>query len=181
MTVREIYEGSDGDATKTLYARLDTFGPIGFIAKNLFRACKASERAKLYSRKFKGDAYQKKQWSLGLLCDALAVHGPTAGIRFGWKNDPATVGYPWILYVDLPTGQVSFHSPTRGIGPDYLFAWDGARTSRNRIIDWTEVVLGERPAPPPTAFREVIDEVATVTEEDYETLLFKWKQKNGLA
>ena len=182
MTVREIYEGSDGDATKALYARLDTLGPIGFIAKNLFRACKASERAKIYSRKFKGDAYQKKQWSLGLLCDSLAIHAPKENIRYGWKRDPQPpVGFPWVLYVDLPTGQASFHSPTRGVGPDYPGEWEQSRKSRNRIIDFVEVILGERTAPTPTPFRQVIDEVKTVTPEDYESLLFKWKQKNGLA
>lgn len=40
-----------------------------------------------------------------------------------------------ILYVDLPSGQVSFHSPTRGDGPDYDGAWDEIKdASRERII-----------------------------------------------
>lgn len=37
MTALEVYEGSNGDATKALYAKLETFGPIGVIAMNLFR------------------------------------------------------------------------------------------------------------------------------------------------
>jgi len=188
MTVREIYEGSDGNATKALYARLDEFGPIGFIAKNLFRACKASERAKLYSRRYKGDAYQKKQWSLGLLCDALAVHGPAAGIRYGWKIDPQPpVGYPWILYVDLPTGQVSFHSPTRGVGPDYPGEWSGKHTSKENIILWTAHLMGEAvgglipntaQAPPPLVIESCA--VRKNDEDDYFAQLEAWKRKHGL-
>lgn len=64
-------------------------------------------------------AYDRKQWSLRNLCDALLTHGATLGITWGWRRDPAVTFNPWVLYVELPTGQVSFHSPTRGDGPDY--------------------------------------------------------------
>ena len=46
-------------------------------------------------------------------------HAAGLGIAWGWKQDPATINYPWVLYVDLPTGQVSYHSQFRGEGPDY--------------------------------------------------------------
>lgn len=36
MTPMEIYLGSDGEATKALYARLEAAGPIGAVAMNLF-------------------------------------------------------------------------------------------------------------------------------------------------
>jgi hypothetical protein len=38
MTVREIFNGSDGDATRALFSRLEKLGPIGLVAINLFRA-----------------------------------------------------------------------------------------------------------------------------------------------
>jgi hypothetical protein len=47
-----IYHGSNGALTVDLYARLEALGPAGIVAMNLFRAAKASERAKVYTRKF---------------------------------------------------------------------------------------------------------------------------------
>ncbi len=38
MTVLEIYDGSDGDATKGLYRELCELGAAGELAMNLFRA-----------------------------------------------------------------------------------------------------------------------------------------------
>jgi hypothetical protein len=40
-----------------------------------------------------------------------------AGVKFGWRRDGG--GVPWVVYFDMPTGQVSFHVDTRGEGPDY--------------------------------------------------------------
>lgn len=143
MTALEIYLGSDGEATKALYARLEQLGPVGIVALNLFRAQKSSERAKHYRRRFKGMAYEKKQWRLGNLCDALAQHGAALGIRHGWKQDPMQPYYPWVLYVDLQTGQqASFHSPTRGSGPDYPGDWDHEQKSAQRIIAWVDRLIG---------------------------------------
>src|ERR1700676_464322 len=63
-TILSIYAGSNGDATKALYASLEKRGPVGLIALNLFRACKASERAKIYrGRSYKGAAYDKLRTS----------------------------------------------------------------------------------------------------------------------
>ena len=88
MTVHEIYIGSDGDATKALYERLATLGPAGVVALNLFRAVKCSTRAKKYSRRFKGEAYDRKNWSLANLCQELAKSADALGIVWGWKIDP---------------------------------------------------------------------------------------------
>jgi hypothetical protein len=48
IDVALVYEGSNGDATRVLYARLEALGPIGAIAVNVFRAHKSSARAKVY-------------------------------------------------------------------------------------------------------------------------------------
>jgi hypothetical protein len=138
-----IYNGSDGGATKALYERLQSIGPVGVVALNIFRAQKASGRAKEYSRRFKGVAYDKKQWSMANLCDVLEKHGAELNILFGWKQDPEQPYYPWVLYVTLPTGQCSFHSPVRGKGPDYSGDWDGSTGSAARIIRWVQAVLDE--------------------------------------
>ncbi len=118
--VLSIYQGSDGVATKALYARLAALGPMGVIAVNLFRAQKASERAKQYrGGRFRAAAYERKQWSIDNLCTALAEHGVSAGLVYGWGEDETQPVYCFVFYVDLPTGQVSFHSSFRGEGPDY--------------------------------------------------------------
>ena len=143
MNPREIYLGSDGEATKSLYSHLERRGPLGMIALNLFRAQKCSARAKVYRGGIRGQgsykrmAYERKSWSMDLLCRALIEHGAALNIRFGWKEDPRTVfgqDASWVLYVELPAGQVSFHSPTRGTGPDYTREWDQQHSSEERII-----------------------------------------------
>lgn len=149
LDVLRIYDGSDGDATKALYAQLEARGPVGVVAVNLFRAQKASARAKVYrggvpgKGSYRGMAYERKQWSLTNLGAVLGQHAAALGIRYGWQLDAETAGFPWVLYVDLPSGQVSFHAPGRGVGPDYPDAWDGVRdASAGRICVWIATVLG---------------------------------------
>jgi len=147
----EIYKGSDGEATKALYARLSERGPLGLIAVNLFRAQKCSERAKVYrggirgKGRYKDMAYERKQWSMDNLCAVLVEHGGALKIVWGWKPDPGTLfgeRESYVLYVETPNGQCSFHSPTRGKGPDYPNEWDGQRGETvQRVIDFTEAVL----------------------------------------
>jgi hypothetical protein len=133
-----IYEGSNGDATKALYTKLEALGPAGVVAMNLFRASKCSARAKVYrGGGFRRDAYDRKNWSIANLCTAL--NSGRAQAPWGWKQDPHQEFHCWVLYVDLPTGQTSFHSATRGEGPDYPGDWDGVpEASAGRILRWIE-------------------------------------------
>lgn len=142
----QIYTGSNGEATTALYKHLETLGPAGIVAVNLFRACKCSERAKVYSRRYKGDAYGRKQWSLDQLALALQKH-PELGIRWGWKIDPSQTFHNWVIYVDLPRGQVSFHTASRGVGPDYPGEWDGQGLSAQRIVSHVQNLLDTHTAP----------------------------------
>lgn len=142
MSPRSIYDGSDGAATQALYDRLTTFGAIGIIALNLFRASKCSGRAKEYSRRWKGPTYDRKNWSLENLHKALLEHAELLKLRWGWKEDPKQEFHKQVLYVDLPTGQASFHSANRfEKGIDYPGEWDGSGESANRIVRFTELVL----------------------------------------
>ncbi len=149
----DIYLGSDGEATKRYYAELEAIGPIGIVATNLFRAQKCSARAKVYRGGIRGRgsyrsmAYDRKQWAMDNLCRALAEHSESLGIRYGWKRDEATVfgnRASWVLYLELPQGQVSFHSPTRGEGPEFAGDWDGVRRSMERILQFCDEVLMNR-------------------------------------
>jgi hypothetical protein len=134
-----IYQGSNGDATKALYAELEQLGPIGLIGVNLFRACKCSERAKAYRKGpgHKTAAYDRKDWSIGNLARALQAN-QVLGLKWGWALDEELRGrgdpHHHIIYIELPTGQVSFHTGQRHDGPDFAGQWDGARgVAPNRI------------------------------------------------
>lgn len=154
MNVAAIYAGSNGDETKALYALLQTRGVRGAVAMNLFRAQKCSARAKVYRGgipgrgSYSGMAYERKDWSLRELVKILTAHAGELDLRWGWQEDTAQVYHRWVLYVDLPSGQVSFHTAGRGDGPEYPGRWDGVRdVSPTRIIQWCEAVLADRDAP----------------------------------
>jgi len=140
--VRLIYEGSDGDATRALYDELAAKGPLGIIAVNLFRAQKCSARAKIYrTGHYSTLAYGRKNWSLDQLAAVLnAADAPC--FRWGWGTDSLTIKFPWVLYVDLPQGQVSFHAAVKGEGPMYPGAWDGVEdASTDRILAFVDAIL----------------------------------------
>lgn len=147
--IMSVYTGSNGDDTRALYEALALVGPLGLVAVDVFRACKASERAKLYRGGVRGKgsfrrmAYDRKGWAIDNLTRTLTAHGEALGIGWGWGEDRATPGYHWVLYVDLPTGQVSFHAPARGGGPDYAGAWDGIKgAGPQRVCSFCARVLG---------------------------------------
>ena len=131
-TILRIYQGSNGEATKMLYRDLEAFGPMGTIALNLFRASKCSERAKMYrvGGGFKTAAYDRKDWSIRNLAHEL-WRPFDHDLTWGWAVDEALRdrGDPHhhILYIELPTGQVSFHVGQRYDGPDFDGKWDGVR------------------------------------------------------
>lgn len=146
--VLAVYLGSDGDATRALYARLEKLGAAGAVAVNLFRAHKASARAKLYRGGLPGQgsyrrmAYDRKQWALDNLCSALLRHAEALGLVWGWGVDPQQPMHCNVLYLDLPGGQVSFHTAGRGEGPDYAGGWDGVRdVGAERVCRWIAAQL----------------------------------------
>lgn len=143
--VLRVYHGSDGDATTALYERLWRLGPAGAIAVNLFRACKNSARAKVYrGGGYRGAAYDRKQWAMDNLDKTLWQHAGALDLRWGWGEDEKQTYHRWVLYVDLPTGQVSFHTKDRGTGPDYPAKWDGAvDASAGRICRWCAQLLSK--------------------------------------
>lgn len=149
MNVIQIFEGSDGDLTKRLYAELESIGPVGQVAMNLFRAQKASTRAKVYRGgnlrgRYSDQAYAKKQWSMDNLCAILSLHADGLGIVWGWGQDLKQTYHNQVLYVELPNGQVSFHTSERGQGPDYGGTWDRSGNSAGRILTFCQAVLNGR-------------------------------------
>jgi hypothetical protein len=147
MKAFDVFAGSDGALTRAYYARLLERGNPGIVAMNLFCAQKCSTRAKKYHGGLPGKgsyskmAYERKNFSLQELCKALFEHGPEVGITFGWKKDPSQDFASWVLYVDLPNGQVSFHCTVRYEGPDYPGDWDEQRASEIRILAFCDSVF----------------------------------------
>lgn len=149
MNVHAIYEGSDGEATRALYVRLTEMGPAGVVALNLFRAQKCSARAKVYRGgnrhgSYKGQAYGRKEYSLRELCAALEQHGADLQIAWGWKEDPAQEFHRWVLYVELPSGQVSFHAATAIGQRRFAGEWDRSHNSASRIVCHVASLLGQK-------------------------------------
>lgn len=147
--VYRTYSGSDGEATKALYAQLEQLGPVGIVAVNLFRACKTSERAKEYRRgAHRHEAYGRKNWSLENLSKVLTEHAAALKIVWGWGYDEKTIAFEHVLYVEIPNiGQLSFHCGERFEGPDYPGEWDGMKGSGpGRICVWAARLLEQKVA-----------------------------------
>jgi len=114
---------------------------------NLFRACKNSARAKVYrggneQGSYRAQAYERKAWAIRNLCETLAEHAADYQMAWGWGVDPSQVVHTYVLYVDTPQGQVSFHTATLEAGPQYPGQWDGVRrASVDRICRWCSDIL----------------------------------------
>lgn len=156
-----VFHQQDGEVTRAYYAELNRLGPSGQFAVALFRAQKRSSAAKRYrGGGFRGAAYDVKTWSMGEICRLAPAHYALAipscrpedlGELWGWKQDPKVLfggrgeegEASWVLYVELPHGQASFHSPTRlGSGPDFRGVWDGIRgVGETRILAFCDLVM----------------------------------------
>ncbi len=147
VEIMKVYEGSNGDDTKALYEKLKAHGALGIVATNLFRACKASERAKKYrGGGYRGMAYEKKDWSIGNLCEALRANAVHLNVTWGWGKDAKAIGFEDVLYVEIPgIGQVSFHNARRFENcPDYPAGWDGkAGLGPTRICSWIAKIFDQ--------------------------------------
>ncbi len=147
----EVYYGSNGGKTKSFCSKLDKQGPLGRIAAALFRAQKASSRAKVYRGGVKCDggfrlsyrdlAYDRKDEVVNTLSEILAADA--CGLTWGWKLDEKNPSAPNVIYVNLPQGQVSFHSVQRHRGPDYHGDWDGEGKSEQRILAFCNSLMAE--------------------------------------
>ena len=150
--VRSIFEGSNANATRELYADLLERGVSGKIAMNTLRAMKASHRAKVYRGgnqrgRYSRLAYDKKSWCIDLLAQDLAGDGAVLNLTWGWGTDLKQPVHQDVIYIDLPTGQISFHTTHRTVGPDYPGEWDGVLgVGPSRVCRWAAKVL-ERPGP----------------------------------
>jgi hypothetical protein len=149
-TAHAVFHGSYAAATRAYYRRLSGLGFDGRLAAQLMRVQKSSSRAKLYRGEHGGHAYRNKEEAMAGLTALMAQ--PGCGLKWGWGEDDSpgrTHPCRHVLYVDLPTGQVSFHAMARGAGPDYGGAWDGALgVSEGRIVKFAAMVEKDASASP---------------------------------
>lgn len=148
ISAKTVYEGSNGGATRSFCSRLEKVGHIGRIAASLFRVQKASARAKVYRGGIKKGrlrvsyrelSYEQKGKHIERLCDVLCRG--SCGMEWGWRKDADQRYAPYVIYVDLPQGQVSFHSTKQFAGPKYEKDWDGTYESEERILAFCDSVL----------------------------------------
>jgi len=157
---------SDLAAVHAFLSRLRSRGPAGELAALLFQAQRSSSEAKTWRPGGSGSRrrYAIKAEALAAVTQALNTHAGALGITWGWARDADVIrreallrrgklgpddfenrgpaGPTWILYADLPCGQVSFHTWQRGVGPDYLRKWDGVRgASVERILQYCDTVV----------------------------------------
>lgn len=142
MLAQAVFNQQNGDVTKAYYAKMNTKGLEGQLAVALFRAQKRSTAAKKYrGRRFTRDAYEVKNWSLSEICRILdAMQAFELAPVWGWKRDPLTPGYEWVLYIELPTGQCSFHCSQRLNGPDFCGEWNPRTPSESTITAYCDSV-----------------------------------------
>ena len=85
-------------------------------------------------------AYQKKAEAVAALCEILSTD--PCGMTWGWQHSSQKDYPPWVLYLDLPQGQVTFHSAERLTGPDYEGQWDREHESEQRVLEFCDSLVG---------------------------------------
>jgi hypothetical protein len=142
MLAEQVFTQSDGDVTKAYYATMNAKGIFGQLAVALFRAQKRSTAAKKYRKgAWRRDAYSVKNWSLSEVCRVLdAMQAFELSPIWGWKRDPQTTAFEWVLYCELPDGQASFHSPERLNGPDFKGEWKPIPCSEESILKFCDSI-----------------------------------------
>jgi hypothetical protein len=148
LKARNVFDGSNGGQTRSFCCALEKTGQLGKIAAELFRIQKASTRAKVYGGGIKVKygkvsyrtlAYARKGDCLSALCYLLQADN--CGLTWGWGYDSKQQLAKCVLYIDLPLGQVSFHSTDRFAGPKYQGEWDKEYKSEQRILSFCDKVL----------------------------------------
>jgi hypothetical protein len=92
------------------------------------------------SRDARWSDYRQKSLAL----DAACSEAQRTTIRWGWAQDKLVEDAPFVIYFDLPSGQVSFHAEFRGDGLDYGGEWDGVEDAAwCRIEDAIQLTLDQ--------------------------------------
>ena len=133
----EVFYQHNGDVTRAYYQHLtDTHGARGRLAVALFRALKRSKDPqgigyRRVSRR-KTESYDKAEafnWAVQEIIRGLSL-SITLDYAWGWRDG--------FLFVDLPTGQVSFICEDRGFAPLYEKQTELCVSTDIRIIQFCD-------------------------------------------
>lgn len=96
------------------------------------------------------EARANDYWNKWLAIQTACHEAEECSITWGWGEDPDVAQAPHVLYFDLPTGQVSFHSSVRALGPDYAGEWDGVPDMADARIEAaiSQAIEGANPSWP---------------------------------
>lgn len=133
----DVFKQRDGEATVTLCIELSKRGLLGAAAVCLYQAQYSSARAKTYRRRSKGYSYERKNIALMRMPRWLE----RSSIEYGWGFDATSKNYENVLYVELATGQCSFHSSERGDGPEFKGRWNPEVDSMTSVFRFCDQVL----------------------------------------
>lgn len=133
----DVFRKRDGNLTVSLCVELAKRGLLGAAAVCLYQAQYSSARAKTYRRSSKRVSYERKNIALMRMPRWLS----RADIAYGWGYDATSKNYEHVLYVELATGQCSFHSSERGDGPEFSGKWDSQGNSLTSVFAFCDSVL----------------------------------------
>ncbi len=133
----DVFNKRDGNATVALCVELSKRGLLSAAAVCLYQAQYSSARAKTYRRRSKGYSYERKNTALMRMPRWLS----RADIHYGWGYDATSKNYEHVLYVELATGQCSFHSSERGDGPEFKGSWNLEVDSMTSVFRFCDQVL----------------------------------------
>lgn len=141
MKAIEAFNSRDPAVTVSFQNSLLGRGVRGQLAFGVFRAQKRSTVAKgQRKRKFRREAYDGKQEAL-VYVDRLLTANDGLVDDWGWAKDSQQNYHDQVLYVDLPTGQCSFHSDHSSSAKAYGGKWDRSVESKDSILAYCDEVL----------------------------------------
>ncbi len=147
VLVEQTHRTCEVEITSGVYQALQAHGTLGYVALNLFRASQCNLDVKQTTgRRLSREAYERKIWSISLLAETLKQHADKLHLQWGWSVDEAEPRFKHILFVELPTGQVSFNTDKRSLGPKLKANLDGQKgQSGVRICEFvTQILTGEK-------------------------------------
>ncbi len=142
MKSREAFDSRDPSVTVSFQSSLLSRGVTGQLAFGLFRAQKRSTVAKKQRRgTYRRGAYDGKNEALKYVDSLLQIHARNLDVTWGWGIDRGQEFHNKVLYVDLPTGQCSFHSESPASATVYPKQWDKNSDSRRAILAYCDEAL----------------------------------------
>lgn len=138
----EAFESRNPSVTVAFQSSLLSRGVAGQLAFGVFRAQKRSTVAKGQRRgKYRRGCYDGKNEALKYVDSLMQIHARNLGLTWGWGIDRSQEYHSSVLYVDLPTGQCSFHSESSVSTTVYRGNWDRKSNSRDAILAYCDEVL----------------------------------------